>query len=186
MPAFVSDLGRSDGTSYISVAQADNWYLGTAREPDWSALTIPEKESALMAATFQLENLSYAGSRCTPSSDDPALEQALQWPRSDATCRGIAATCDMLPKELIGATSYLALELHTSPPSGGASTLTGPIQSQTLGDLSQSFYRPDSSTVKVSATAPLILQRYPFLVDLLGCWYSGSVGGSGLRLRVRS
>lgn len=186
MATFDATLGGSAATSYISVAQADDWYLGTTREPNWTALTVPEKEAALMASTFQLEPLRYAGSRCSPSSDDPALEQALQWPRSDATCRGIATTCSMLPREVIAATAYLALELHTSPPSVGPSGTTGPIQSQTLGELSQSFYAPTSSTVKVSATAPLILQRYPFLVDLLGCWYVGGVGGSGLLLRVRS
>jgi hypothetical protein len=188
MPAFVSDLGRSDGTSYISVAQADNWYLGTAREPDWAALTVPEKEAALMAATFQLETLSYAGDRCSPSSDDPALPQALQWPRSNATCRGIAAACDMLPREVIGATAYLALELHANPQpiGGGIVQATGPIQSQTLGALSQSFYAPSSDATKVSPNAPLILQRFPFLVDLLGCWSSTATGGSGLILRVRA
>jgi hypothetical protein len=187
MPAFNADLAGSTATSYITVAQADDWYLGTTREPDWAALSTAEKEAALMAATFQLETLTYPGARCSPSSDDPALPQALQWPRSDATCRGVAATCTMLPKEITGATAYLALELHTTPiPSGPVTQTTGPIQSQTLGALSQSFYAPSSDATKIDPNAPLILQRYPFLADLLGCWSATATGGSGLILRVRA
>lgn len=188
MPAFNADLGGSAATSYITTASADDWYLGTAREPDWAALTVAEKEAALMAATFQLETLTYAGDRCSPSSDDAGLPQALQWPRSNATCRGITAVCTLLPKEITAATAYLALELHANPtPVGGAVTqATGPIQSQTLGDLSQSFYEPSSDATKVDPNAPLILQRYPFLVDMLGCWSNTATGGSGLILRVRA
>ena len=37
------------------------------------------------------------------------------------------------------------------------------------------------------ATAPIVLQKAQYLVDLLGCWYDGGgVGGSRLLLRVRS
>ena len=127
MPAFVADLGNSAATSYISVAQADDYYAGTLSDQYWSPLTQQEKEAALMAATRALETLIYAGTRCTPSTDDPLLEQALQWPRSDATCKGIAAYCTMLPTELISATASLALNLFTSPPviGGGTANLSG-------------------------------------------------------------
>lgn len=189
MPAFDATLGSSVATSYISVAQADDYYLGTMREPDWSALTQQEKEAALIAATRGLETLDYAGTRCTPASDDPALEQALQWPRSDATCKGLAATCAMLPRAILEATAYLALQIHTNPPSlGSAATgATGAIKKQQLGDLSQEFYdvREGAST-KVDANAPLILQQYPILVDMLGCWSATATGAGRIALRVRS
>jgi hypothetical protein len=186
MPAFNADLGGSAATSYITVTEADAWHAGTAQAAAWGALSEAEKEAALMAATLQLDTLSFIGTRCSPSSDDPALEQALQWPRSDATCRGSVASCSMLPKELVAATAYLALAVHQAPLTTAAAAITGPIQSQTLGELSQSFYAPTATTVKVSAGAPLVLQQYPFLVDLLGCWYAGGTGGSGLILRVRA
>ena len=189
MPAFNATLGSSSATSYISVSKADDYYAGTLSDQYWSPLTQQEKEAALIAATRALETLTYAGTRCTPSSDDPALEQALQWPRSGATCKGITAACDLLPKEIVEATSTLALNLFTTPPAVGApSTGTqGAIKKQQLGDLSQEFYdvREGAST-KVDASAPLILQRYPYLVDLLGCWSNTSTGAGRVINRVRS
>jgi len=189
MPAFVSTLGSSTATSYISVAQADDYYLGSMLEAKWSALTTAQKETALMAATRNLEMLQYVGKRCTPSTNNDDLEQALQWPRSKATCRDIEAKCDMLPKEIIEATSYLALELHTTPPTVGTveSGTLGAVKRQQLGELSQEFYDvKEGSSTKVDASAPLILQKYPQLVDILGCWSDTSTGAGKVALRVRS
>ena len=189
MPAFNATLGGSAATSYISVTQADDYYAGGLLEQYWTPLTQAEKEAALMAATLQLETLLYAGTRCTPSSDDPSLEQALQWPRSDAICKGIAAACDLLPQAVVEATAWLALQLHTAPPTPGPGTVgrTGAVKKQKLGDLEQEFYdvREGAST-KVDASAPLILQRYPYLVDILSCWSDTSVGAGRVALRVRS
>ena len=189
MPAFNATLGGSAATSYISVSKADDYYAGNLLEQYWTPLTQAEKEAALMAATSSLEVLTYAGDRCTPSSDDPLLEQALQWPRSNATCRGVAAACDLLPPAIVEATAWLALQLHTAPPvpGGGTQGATGSIKKQKLGDLEQEFYDvKEGISTKVDANAPLILQQYPYLVDLLGCWSNTSTGGSRLLLRVRS
>lgn len=189
MAAFDSTLGGSVATSYIDVTTADAYYLGTMQEAAWAALTTAEKEAALMAATSGLETLEYAGTRCAPSTDDPLLDQSLQWPRFGATCKGITAVCTMLPKEIVAATSFLALSLHMNPPSIGAPATgsTGAIQSQKLGDLSISYYdvREGAST-KVDASAPLILQQYPILVDMLGCWSATSTGSASIATRVRS
>ncbi len=189
MPVFNSTLGSSTATSYISVAEADNYYLGGLLEQYWTPLTQAEKEAALMAATGALENLTYAGTRCSPSTDNPLLQQALQWPRSGAVCRGVTATCAMLPPPIIEATAWLALQLHTSPPApgGGLAGSTGAIKRQQLGDLSQEFYdvREGSST-KVDASAPLVMQQYPYLIDVLGCWSDTATGTARIAPRVRS
>ena len=188
MPAFNATLGSSSATSYISVSKADDYYAGTLSDQYWSPLTQQEKEAALIAATRALETLTYAGTRCTPSSDDPALEQALQWPRSGVTCKGITAACDLLPQPIIDATAYLALQLHTSPPTpgGGSSGLTGAIKEQQLGELKIGYYDVKDSQQKISGSAPLILQQYPVLVDLLGCWSNTSTGAGRVINRVRS
>jgi len=187
MPAFVPDLGNSAATSYISTAEADAWHAGLASESAWQALTQAEKEAALMGATAALETLRYAGTRCSPSSDDPALEQALQWPRSDATCKGIEAVCTLLPKEIIQATAQLALSLHSNPLDGSPTTPgTGAVKRQKLGDLEQEFYDIKIGESKVSISAPLILQQYPFLIDVLGCWSATSSGSGRIVTRVRS
>jgi len=188
MAAFDATLGGSVATSYVDVATADAYYAGGMQDAAWQALTQPEKEAALMAATSSLEALTFAGNRCSPSSDDPLLEQSLQWPRSDATCKGIAAACTMLPKEIVQATCFLALELHTTPPTvGGIAQTVGAIASQSLGELSISYHDvKEGQSTKVDAAAPLILQRYPLLVDILGCWSDTAIGNGRVILRVRS
>ena len=189
MPAFNATLGASTATSYISVSKADDYYVGTLSDQYWSPLTQQEKEAALIAATRALETLTYAGTRCTPSSDDPALEQALQWPRSGVTCKGITAACDLLPQGIVDATAYLALQLHTSPPTpgGGSTGTTGAIKEQQLGELKIGYYDvKEGQSTKVDASAPLILQRFPELVDILGCWSATSTGAGRVILRVRS
>jgi hypothetical protein len=42
------------------------------------------------------------------------------------------------------------------------------------------------SSTKVDASAPLILQQYPELVDMLSCWSATSTGAGKVILRVRS
>lgn len=188
MATFDATLGGAAATSYVSVATADAYYTGSMQEALWQALSQEEQEAALMAATSSLETLTYAGTRCSPSSNDPLQEQALQWPRSDATCKGIAAACTMLPKEIVQATCYLALELHTSPPTVGSVQQTvGAIASQTLGALSISYHDvKEGTSTKVDASAPLVLQKYPVLVDMLGCWSDTATGSGRVVLRVRS
>ena len=84
------------------------------------------------------------------------------------------------------ATAELALWLHqnkTAIIGGSTSTGTmGAIRSQKLGDLQQDYYDVkdgQTTTGKVSATAPLILQKFPWLVDLLGpCLLNVAAGSS--------
>lgn len=193
--AFDSTLGGSAATSYIDVATADAFYADSLKAADWGALTQQEKEIALIASTANLEVLSFAGTRCSPSTDDPAKEQRLQWPRSGATCKGVAATCAAIPNEVQSACAMLALDLHKNPDAiwGGAPSsggTTGAIQSQQLGDLSISYYDVQSGTMttgKVDDTAPLVLQRFPYLIDILGCWSKTATSSGGrVLLRVRS
>ena len=188
MPAFNATLGSSTATSYISVAQADDWYAGTLNEDAWTALDDDQKQAALVAATRALETLTYAGVRCTPSTNDPAKEQALQWPRSGATCKGITAVCGALPQAIIDATAYLALNLYSSGTIGGGPIAsTGALKKNKLGDLEQEFYDVKGDLeVKVSVDAPLVLQQYPVLVDMLGCWSVTATGSAGTLYRVRS
>ena len=192
--AFDATRGGSEATSYVAVARADDIFADTFKNDDWAALSDDEKQIALMAATANLDVLMYVGEKCSPSSDDDDLPQALQWPRSNASCRGVNAACDMIPLNIERATCYLALDLHNDPNAigggtgGGGAISTGPVKRQKLGDLEQEFFEPGTDQVKVDATAPIVLQKFPWLVDLLGCWYDGGgVGGSSrLLLRVRS
>lgn len=186
-------IGGTSSNSYITVDQADALYLDTFQNEKWVALSTEQKEIALISATTNLEVLTYKGKKCDPSSDDPLKPQALQWPRQCHVCRGVTAKCDMIPSSIQWATAYLALELFENPdwpddPSGGGGGGDkGSIKRQKLGELEQEFYDiKDGVNVKVDATAPLVLQRWPMLIDILSCWLESNFGGSRVIKRVRA
>ena len=188
--AFDATLGGSEATSYVSVARSDEIMDDTFKAEAWDALTDAQKQTALMAATSALNALKWNGDKCSPSSDDDDLEQALQWPRDETSCQGIAATCSLMPLPIETATCQLALQLHDNPNSiiGGSpeSGTTGPVKRQKLGDLEQEFFEPGSGTEKVGSSGPIVLQKFPWLLDVIGCFYDGASSNTRLLLRVRS
>lgn len=188
---FNSVIGGSEATSYISVTRADAIWANTLNDAAWDTLTTSEKEQALMASTNALEALKYVGRRCSPSSDDPTKQQALQWPRSGFICKGIAAVCGSIPRQVEEATAYLALNLFNDPNAiiPGVPTpipARGAVQKQKLGDLEQTFFAPSDVGTKIGISAPIVLQKFPWLVDVLSCWLDGNYGQSGIINRVRS
>ena len=188
---FISTLGGSQSTSYISVADADGIWGNTLNSAAWSALTEANKQQALMASTSALEALMYSGVRCSPSKDDANLQQALQWPRSGYTCKGITATCAEIPLQVRQACSYLALSLFNDPNAiiPGVPSPTpqrGAVKMQKLGELQQEFFGPSDVGTKVAVSAPIVLQKFPWLIDVLGCWLDGNYGQSGIIDRVRA
>ena len=102
------------------------------------------------------------------------------------------AVCTEIPLQVKDATFELAFKLIHDPDAicGGVKGPTikpGPIKRNKLGDLEQEFFEPPNGTEpKVSPTGPTVLQTYPFLVDMLGCWLAGSYGRSRIVGRVRS
>lgn len=156
----------------ITVAEADAYFAGSFKAEKWGALGDEEKTIALNEASRWLNALCWHGTKCDE-------EQADSWPRDVAEdaagCGCDAAVCPDIPAVIVQATAELALSLQQSQ---GAveSGPTGEVQSQSLGELSQSYFQ--SRGRKVSTSAPLVLQVYPWLVDLLGCYLQGSYGGS--------
>ena len=65
---------------------------------------------------------------------------------------------------------------------GGAVTSTqGAIKSQKLGDLQQDFYDTKSgqeTTAKYGKNAPIILRKFPWIGDMLGCYMTQGYGSS--------
>jgi hypothetical protein len=95
---------------------------------------------------------------------------------------------------VIQATAELALALHQNKTAivGGASSAgaTQLVKRQKLGDLEIEYQAPSPGTVtggRYGPNAPLVLQRFPWLGDLLGeCYMQGSYGSSRIIGRVRS
>jgi hypothetical protein len=100
--------GVTGADAYISLADAEALYLdrfGSA----WSG-TDAEKEAAIRRATSYVDSLNFVG---TPAN---GRDQALAWPREDATDRDgedIAKT--ELPREVERATGILAFAELTTP-----------------------------------------------------------------------
>jgi len=167
-------------TAYLSEADADTYFATSFNAAAWTALSSAEKTVALAEATRWLETLCWKGEKCSDT-------QPLKWPRkadADGCCGAVA--CAALPEAMVQATAELALGLHqnkTAIVGGSTSTgTTGAIKSQKLGDLQQDYYDVkdgQTTTGKVSATAPLILQRFSWLVDLLSPCLLDVSAGSG-------
>ena len=196
MAGFNPTLGGAAATSYITIAEADDLLTNTRYTGTWQGNTEAQKSQYLNAATFWLDQLTYAGTRCHPSSDDPAKPQALSWPRSGASCDGVEATCTSIPNQVKSATAILAAELTANPEAingpiggggGGASAGTF-TKRQKIGSLEIEFeqYSGTSANSCDNCDDPALIAAFPWLKDVLKCWLTGVSGGVGLMLRVRS
>ncbi len=192
--ALDSLLGGSASNSFASVAEADAYAANAWWGATWLALTAGEKEVALISATSGLETITWAGTRCSPSTDDPLLPQALSWPRSGVTCDGVEATCAFIPSDVLRATYELAYQLSQNPgalqpgppTSGAAGTY---VSKQALGDLIQEFSAFPSGQTQSDCTNcsdPEVISKFPWIKDLIKCWSTLSGGSGRVILRVRS
>ena len=196
MAGFDATLGGSAATSYITDAEADALLSNTQFNGQWQGNTTAEKQQHLVSATFWLDQIDYAGTRCNPSTDNAALPQALAWPRSGATCDGVEATCAFIPKGIKNATALLAVQLSakpdaiTGPIGGGGSTAAGTyVKRNKLGDLEQEFAEysgNDTSNGCTTCDTPIVIEKFPWLKGILGCWAVIASGGGRVILRVRS
>ncbi len=102
------------------------------------------------------------------------------------------AVCTEIPLQVKQAAFELAFKLVHNPDSitggvRGPTVQQGAVKRNKLGDLEQEFFEfKDGEGSKVSITGPVVLQSFPFLVDMLGCWLAGSYGSSRILARVRS
>ena len=70
------------------------------------------------------------------------------------------------------ACAYLALNLFNDPNAiiPGVPTPTpqrGAVKMQKLGELQQEFFAPSDVGTKIGVSAPIVLQKFPWLVDVL-------------------
>ena len=149
----------------ITPAMADAYFLTTPRNADWNAAT--DHQIWLNEANRWLGALCFDQTR--------------------SCCNRVFADA------YTEAVSELALALSQNPTAliGGVavSSVTGALKKNQLGELSQEFYEPkDAAAVatKYGPNAPLVLQRFPALGDVIGCWLNVATGGSRIIARVRS
>ena len=147
----------------VSIADADAYFATTPRDADWTAVT--DKQIWLNEAYRWLAQLCM----------DPTKE-----------CCGLA-----FADAWIAANSELALALSKAPGAiiGGGATSSSSVKRNKLGDLEQEFFAPSEgrSGSKYDADDPLVLQRFPWLSEIIGCYLlHSSTSGPRVISRVRS
>jgi len=189
MATLDATLAGTQSNSYVTLENANGIAANLSFATKWAAATEDARSVALITATRWMETLTYQGVRCKPS-------QRLSWPRDGAQCDGVTSDCSGIPYPIQEAEVILAYQWISSPSSfpdqgSGGSTPPGVFVSmQKLGDLEQQFteYSNPQNSSCDSCGEPAIISAFPWLKDLLKCWYRGNglVNGSGLMLRVRS
>ena len=178
-------LSGSTSNSYLTLVTAEQIAANMPGGPDWIAATADEKNLSLIQATRWLETLNYKGDRCKAS-------QRLKWPRSGAVCDGVTSDCSGIPYRVQESEVALAIQYQKSPskfPGGGSgsSAPTGTyVKRQKLDVLEieyDEFNNPESSSCDTCGD-PAIIQAFPWLVDLLGCWAAGISTGSNQMIRL--
>jgi len=178
-------LGGSSSNSYVDLAEADAIAANLPFSAEWAALTDDEKTNGLIVATRWLETLNYNGDRCTTT-------QRLKWPRKGAECDGQVSVCTEIPYTIKEAEVILAYQYVLDPKSfpgfGGAGGDAAPagtyIKRQKIDVLEIEYDQFSSNQYNedcTDCTLPAILQEFPWLADLLGCWL-GTNSSSGNRL----
>jgi len=189
MPATIdATIGGANANSYLTVAAADaltESMLGTLA---WTTATSDSKIRALITATRGLDTLGWIGSRATTT-------QALDWPRTDASCDGTDYASTAIPTPILYATFDLANSLLTTPtllltpPTSSTSLIPG-IPNRTLSklkaDVLELTFRSDVSASAQAIVNPLT--ALPHLATTLGCLTTSTIPGGTSRIinRVRS
>ena len=183
---FDPTIGGEFSNSYCDQAFADAYSSNQYWQAAWFAKTVEQRQVALIAATTWMETLPYAGNRCSAT-------QALAWSRSNVSCDGVSATCDIIPLKIRQAQVQLAYQLLENPsaivpaPGGGGGSAGTFVSMQKLGDLEQQFseYKSADSSCD-NCGDPALLSAFPWLEDWIACYLSTSFGSSKILLRVRS
>jgi acyl-homoserine lactone acylase PvdQ len=152
----------------ITTAMANTYFATTPRDAQWAAITGAEQAISLTEAQTWLGQLCW---------------------NTTADCCG-----NTFDASYTRAVSELALALHSNPTAliGGAAATAalGPVKRQKLDALEVEYFDPRGSGSTATATAPtakgpLVLQRFPWLKDIIGCFLTNT-GNSNLIRRVRS
>jgi hypothetical protein len=142
----------------VTLAEADSYFLSTPRNAEWVALT--DQQIWLNEAQRLL------GALCFDEKAD--------------CCGRTFATA------WTEAISELALALQKNPTAITGGTSSGAIKSASLGGLSVTYKDDATASSRYGVQAPLVLQKFSWLGDTLGCWLKAATGSNRILERVRS
>lgn len=93
--ALIATLGASDANSYVTLDEADAYFIDRMHASSWGALEDSVKSNLLITSSRMLDwHIKWKGSKKT-------VAQAMQWPREDAIRpNGTEIEDDVLPPEI--------------------------------------------------------------------------------------
>ena len=179
MATLDATLGGVASNTYVDLATAEAIADNLQGGDVWAARTEDEKNLSLIQSTMWLETLEFIGVRCTST-------QRLKWPRQGGSCDGVAAVCTGIPYKINEAEVLIAMQLAANPnailgENGGNAPSGTFTKRQKLGDLEIEYaqFNTNYGTDCDNCDEPPILQEYPWLAAILGCWIFAISGDSG-------
>lgn len=136
--------------SYITIEEADDYFLTRFGADIWQTLGPEDKMKALVTATKRIDNLPFVGYKCNP-------EQKLQFPRFfvDFTYALDFFVTAKVPQQVKDATAEEALSIVQYVDANGLEAFNGVIntdyQSLKLGDASITYGNGTSAAANASA-----------------------------------
>ena len=184
MAVLDATLSGAASNSYCDLLFANEFAANQSWGTKWDALTDDEKIISLITATSWMEMLKYAGNRCD-------LTQRLSWPRANASCDGVQASCQEVPYSIRRTEVELAYQAYLNPDAiiGGNGAAAGTfVKRQKLGSLEVEFEQYSGTELSScdNCNDPVVITKFPWLRSAIGCWLTGLNAGVGLMLRVRS
>lgn len=161
-------------TGYPTVDDIDD-YFTLVGKPDWLSLSLADKGAARARACLAFETIEWNGDRAVET-------QPWAWPRINITCNGVTAEADYIPAPIVQAFSELAFVLSSDANLLTDQTPATPrwIQREKLDVLEVEYQMLMAGPAKVGSNYPLVVQKFPWLKDMLKCW--AKVTGSQIRL----
>lgn len=170
--AFVVETGAGldNATSYVSVAEADDYFTPDTFFATWDPLTQTQKEHALAWASRLLDQ------KCEYAGTIASEEQALRWPRKGARNKdGIVVSSGIVPKPIKDAACELAKFLLN-----GADLTTGTDVDNLLRvkvDVIEIEFQEDTAQVSTPSIINSILRPIGFF--RMGGWGSAKIVKAG-------
>lgn len=108
MPTLTTTVGAADTNSYVTVSYATSYFDERLNTSDWDNADQADQERALIMAARRLDQEPWEGAKTDPDPSD----QALAWPRNNATDRdGHLFENDVIPEKVKEAQCELALAM---------------------------------------------------------------------------
>ena len=149
--------GADDANSYISLEDADTYFLNTPHAGEWNDVHDPE--AALLHATVLLDTLDWIGQRATD-------EQALEWPRinDDDDLYEVDFADDEIPPKLKKAQCELALWLSQEAATSEAAA--GAVSEMQIGSSVKVKYSSSGGSWSVDSNTGLPVDALRYLKGL--------------------